>query len=524
MRPETATHPDHASSTVGATALKDLRHSVVNGELQTDQVDVGLLDYRKYLERRSSTLLNNPEADLDEELEIKKYFKRQRPEYVNEIFQYAVQGEPMSMSCRAVVTIVAYSEGKSIKHTLEQYVQQDLDPALFEIVVLDNHPESVEDDETASEVARFQEEYPHINLNFYQKVWTDDEPATVGNARRYVFDIAQARLQYRGSSQSDMVFISNDADLISLESNYLSSIIGEFKDNPRTDAVVTGLTMPAEAWAKPNIAAAVMIWGTLDRVIEEDQSKTAEEDRIRETASLVGRSSAFRASTYAAIGGYNPSATMAKDTEIGWIISDARDWSADRIIRLDSTSAKSDPRRFAVAIANETPIARMHHDFQSNTSTRKLDYTDVLDHIPDEFRWEQFEQDVNMFWLGMRSGSMKRFGKKSEHIFEEAMSNMGVQYQIVDDEIVLINIDGLMGQIQSGHEIKIIHKEKRQLEPGFEQKMHEVFNLMSRGIMESWAAKVTRLREELTLAQHNNNTERVGQLERMITHYSGERS
>jgi len=129
-----------------------------------ERLGLGLLDWDEdFPERRSETLRENPHAQLEEETEIRSYIERWNVEYYKEIeaMDNALQS-PMEASCRAPLCIPAYEEGRNIYHTLEQFVNQKrrngetLPSAAFEIVIMDNHPASIDKDETESEIKRFQ--------------------------------------------------------------------------------------------------------------------------------------------------------------------------------------------------------------------------------------------------------------------------------------------------------------------------------------------------------------------------------
>jgi hypothetical protein len=293
------------SALVGDVATRAVVQPIDSPKATTIETSLGLLSADEYMQRRSDTLVSNPEALLDEKTEIVKYFSRQEQSYVEEVKGLANLSNPMKPTAKTVVTLIGYGEGSRIKHTLEEYAKQDIDPSSFEIVMLDNHPANVANDNTASEVADFQQKHPEISITFAQKVWSDEEPATVGNARRYAFDIALARIAARDAVDSNTVLLSNDADAVIIAPNYLSSIVYEFESKPHEDGLVTHMDLPAEVLAKPNVAAGFMVLGGLEDSLE---GGSIEAGLDKEPVTFIGRSSAVRASVYAAVGGFNPNA------------------------------------------------------------------------------------------------------------------------------------------------------------------------------------------------------------------------
>lgn len=407
-------------------------------------VDTGLLSAQEYRNRRSDTLLSNPEAVLNEQDEIQKYFNRQDPAYLEEVKQLARLDHPMKQSCKVVIAIPAYREGSRINHTLEEYAKQDIDPNLYEIVLLDNRPDGVEDDNTASEVARFTKDHPQITVTFAKKVWDKDEQATVGNARKYAFDIALQRILNSGNARRDTILICNDADVLQIAPNYIESIEREFKEKPKVDALVTSMNLPSEALSKPNVAAGYMLIDRLERALAEGDPELG---IGKEPATLIGRSSAMRASIYSAVGGVNPKARLAEDSELSWLISDARGWNPDRVIQFDKTSIVTEPRRHLDAIASKVPLDQMLIDFETKPELRQKSNDEVLEFIPDSFDWELFQDEVDSTWHSQWGGN-RRFGDRFVPLFKKTMEKLGVKYRITEDNNILLeNVDGLLQQL-----------------------------------------------------------------------------
>jgi len=491
---------------------------VTSGVEVNQAAGLGLLSAEEYRARRSDILLKDPEAVLNEEQEIHRYFDVQDPAYLKEIRQLSDLDHPMKPTNRLVVAIPAYNEGSRIRRTLEQYVGQDIDPNLFEIIVFAN---PVPDDKTPSEIAKFKQEHPGVTVTFAQKSWREGEPNTVGNARKHSFDIAMTRLVERGPNGQDTILISNDADTVALEKNYLSSILAEFDVNPKVDALVTRLNLPREARAKPNVEAAVALWDMLDRTIAKDEVGDPE-DRIPEPVSFIGRSNATRASIYAAAGGYNPKTAGSEDLEMGWMISDARDWDASRIIQFDDTVLTSDPRRNLVAAANRVPISEMYSDFQQNPEIRQMNNDEVLAVIPDALDWEHFQADADSFWRSQDVGMYKRLGQRFAPLFKSAMDKLGVQYEIVEGSLVLTNVDALLKNLAgAGKPIEVIHSQPRIIDPNAEHEIRQFFSEIPRGVLGAWAAKADRIAGQIKLAQDKSESDKVSSLIKRYEHFAG---
>lgn len=434
-------------------------------------VDLGLLTSDEFIARRSVRLTQNSAAKLNESDEIDKYISGFDIEYLDEVKSLSsIDTRPLPKSVRAIVTIVAYDEGARIRKTLDTYTNQSIDKSAFEIILLDNHPENQDQDNTYDEVQKFSVDNPDISVVYAHKVWGSGEIATIGSARKYVFDIALARIHHRNSKNQDTVLVSNDADTVSLGPDYLALILDEFKTNETVDALVTQTVVPSDVFKKPNIFAAASLWDAIDNRVAEGEPRN-----------LIGRSCAYRASIYAAIGGYNPKGKMAGDLETGFMIADARAWNPDSVILFDKAKHVTDPRRFLETVASRVPINEMYYKFASSPEVRNVNNNTLLGLIPDNLDWELFEEDANSFWAGRVTGMYKWRGERFRSDYKNAMNDIGVEYEVVDDRLKITNIDRLLAKYEQefGYKPQVVHSKPRAEDQQRGDEMRRYFSTVS---------------------------------------------
>ena len=465
-----------------------------------DVVDLGFLTAAEFINRRSRTLINDPNARLDERYEVERYISQLEKSYQDEIKGLALSNtQPYAQKTRAIITVIAYNEGSRIRKTLENYVGQDLDPELFEIIILDNRPHTKKSDNTHDEVARFKKENPELKILYAHKVWATGELATVGNARKYVFDIALYRLLSRREHKhkGDTILISNDADTVSLDKNYLSSIIEEFDKHTETEALVTSSVVPFDTIVKPNIYAALSLWDALDDIVA-----------TGEPYNLIGRSSAYRASIYSAVGGYNPKGKMAGDLETGFLIADARNWNPNCIIQLKKTRHVQDPRRILEAIATRTPVNEMYYQFVSNPEIRNADNDALLKLIPDDLDWELFEEDADSFWGGRFTGMYKWRGERFAKDYQQAMERIGAEFKVVENRIKLTNVERLLDNYQKDFDkqISIFHSEPRKWDQDRMDAMKAFFYTVTDSALACRENMANNIALEIASAKQTNST------------------
>lgn len=478
-------HPalqEHARHQLAARGMAPILPGIQVEVDTAPESKLGLLSADQYKARLSETLKDNPEAQLDELQEINAYFGRQDQAYVAEIEELARDQEQLSDDVKLIVTIVAYGEGSRIRKTLEEYAKQDIDPRLFEIVVLDNHPQEVEDDNTLSEIELFKNDHPDISVVAAHKIWDESNPKTVGNARKYAFDLSLYRIAQRAQNSSDTILVCNDADATAIKENYLSSILAELTNHPDEDALVTYMDIPPEALSKPNVAASFLVLEAFDEALTEGRPGIVEP----EPASINGRSSAFRAAAYAAVGGFNPKAVIAEDSELGWLISDARNWDPRRVTRLTDTTLVTDPRRYIDATVNRIPVDQMLLDFQTKPKLRSMNNDEVLSLTPNTFDWELLQDDLDSLWNSQFTGGNQRV-RDFEAVFQIAMEKLGVDYEIIDGkELRLTNIDTLLNYLSKYNpSIEVIHSKPRVYTPEMIKQIREYFSEIPQGVIEA---------------------------------------
>ena len=479
----------------------------------SDKINLGFLKFEEFIQRRSVTLINNPESKLDQKFEVENYLSKLNPGYLNEIESSSLlDTQPLSEKARIIVTIIAYNEGSRIRKTLDNYLNQDIDPSLFEIVILDNHPQSIERDNTFYEVQSFKNNNPSLSIIYAHKVWAEGEYATVGNARKYVFDIATMRVSKRLQAEYETILISNDADTVSLETNYLSSILSEFDTNQTTDALVTLSVVPLSAILKPNLYAVLSLWDALDGYVAN-----------REPYNLKGSTSAFRTSIYTAVGGFNSMSKMAEDLEIGWLIADARNWDTNSVIQFKKTKHVQDPRRILMATASRIPVNEMYYDFVAKPEIRNADNDTLLSLIPNSLDWELFQEDADSFWQGRTTGMYKWRGERFTFDFKQAMDKIGAEFEIINDRVRLKKLEKLVLNYTKdfGETITIARSEERKWDPVRQAKMKKFFSSISDSIIAARNKMAEKVLSQIKNSEAEGNTAETNHLLREYRRFAG---
>lgn len=278
-------------------------------------------ELRAYREAFSPRLRENPDATLEARREEEEYLARQTPEYLEKVQQLASQAEPMDEECKLSVCIpvAGHQEARNIARTLEAYGNQTADKKSFELVLFVNQPdvsprgEKIESDGTLAIIEQYKKEHPELNIRILQSVLPRAE-ARIGNIRKLLSDATLKRsLSLR--TAEDLIMVSNDADLKGVAPEYVANFIDKFKKEPKTDAFMGQMDWDPESYVRnPLVHVGTRLF----------QYISAQHRKDKRGIESSGANFAYRASMYAAVGGYNTRTGMGEDNEFGRKILAAR--------------------------------------------------------------------------------------------------------------------------------------------------------------------------------------------------------
>lgn len=393
---------------------------------------------RMFEQNRSETLRRDPNARLDPYEEVRLYFDRQSPEYLNEIRGLVGQiHEPMSANARAVVCVpvAGHEEGGQIYETLVNYSYQDAPKDQYEILLFVNHPEGSGEDNTRREIERFQREHPDMPVRMIYKQIPSNQ-AKMSYIRKYLNDVALYRHHQRGNAAGDIILISNDADLKGVSPRYISNFINKFDRDERIDGMVGQLDWdPASYIEYPVIHAGTRLFQYLNVYIWQGKASNRPSS---------GANFAFRGSIYSGVGGYQTDEERigAEDVVLGQAIRDARantntiGYAGSRVSRLYTSS------RRAIAAWKEgfTPIEQWDRRWGLlNGDIRNLElgvHKTVNYDDPDVL--EKLKSGLEKVIDGTLDYYRDTDGTKDNALFVKAVSLLGIKYTIGPDGKVKI--------------------------------------------------------------------------------------
>lgn len=319
-----------------------------------------LLNCREGLKTVSLCLIDNPTAVLDEKIELERYFSEHSNGYLQILNQFNEQNEPQNK--HILICIPACREQEHIYRTLSSFLNQP--KSLINqttIYVLDNHCVNETPDETFSEVTRFKNDYPELNVNYNYLVVPEGTP--FGSIRKILFDLVTWKILQEEQNSQNHILASCDADVYGVSKNYLSSMISSLERQGPRDMAVGSFIYPPEALQRFPLLAAAFSFHRLYRTLKEATT--------RSIPWSSGRATAFTAEIYGAIGGLDGNIMRASDIDFGERVQAARGVLARDYIHRAHFRIETDPRRVLSKMALED---RCYSDeFEDVDWTRKLE-------------------------------------------------------------------------------------------------------------------------------------------------------
>jgi len=416
----------------------------------------------------SDSLKDNPDAILDEKIELTQYLDKQTKEHKKVIEDLAMETGPMNPDCRLSICIPAAGaqEVKNIYTTLENFLNQSAKKDSFEIIVFVNKPDKdkegkeVQSDGTYDEVLRFIKEHPEINVRVCHKTLPRSE-ALIGNIRKILNDTIVYRRNQLGTGDRNKkhFILSNDADNRGVVSEYVQNFINKFDSNENTDALMGQLDWDIESYARNPV---VHIGTRLMQFVELQHRN--------ESIASSGANFAFRTESYAAVGGYDSTCSKCEDVYLGRALKAARLGSHKRqaikfagamVSRIFTSS-----RRAEKAVKDVfSPYEQWNGEFGAlDDEVRKTDWAKVTEEIDykNKESVQKLISGIESVINKTASAMINTDSLSDRKDFRKAMGWLGIKYKVgADNKIKIVNADKLIESLEKYQDnYKIILEKK----------------------------------------------------------------
>lgn len=418
-----------------------------------------------YEQQLSETLKKNPDAELNEQEEIARYLEKlQPPEYRPALENIVEQfGAPLSHEARMIIAIPAFREGKTIEHTLEEYVKQQkadgtpIDQNLYEIIIVVDQRPGYSETETVDAIDRFKEKHPEMHVHAVASPAPLEH--SVNATRKSAHDIALTRAFKRGKGNGDLIIVNNDADAESIDPKYLSTILAKFDADPKVDAVIGRTDYSDEAYEH-------MPEEHLLRKMHDAQDLLLQQVRSPKGFTTNARNAAYRAGMYAATGGHIHGSESTDGSDVGKMVQEAR-MGTDRspIAFLREARVVTSPRGM---------LTREHGKERSKDAAARMkeladahatDLTNILgkaEKRPKATK-ERVQRELQTLWEEWKAEAKT---KDAEKVFVRTMKERtNIDFGITKDVVEVVSVESGAAKRKVHHKERAAHQQHRRGKP-----------------------------------------------------------
>lgn len=303
---------------------------------------------RRWENDKSPRLRVDAKAVLDTQKELDWYRShlesRRGAEYLTELDGYINNSEVLkniddSIDAIVSIPVAAANESDNIYNTLSLYAQQSAEAKQRTILMLNvNWREELEAtpeiktliDKTLSEIERAKVDFPELKIATFEKTWSPEfvearNDQLYGEVVKVLYDVGALAMEQAiregRRSDKDALIITNDADANGLRNNYLDTYLSALTKYPESDAFTGLIRFGTESHRKyPGFGISTNIMMLLSAASGRSNGD------YTASPSTPGANSAFRLSSFAAIGGCDdsPDVGAGADTVLGRKLRAAR--------------------------------------------------------------------------------------------------------------------------------------------------------------------------------------------------------
>jgi len=257
---------------------------------------------------------------LRPEIECERYLERWTPGYETCVRKLARSIPAMEPHCQATICIpVAATEEHFIGETILSLQQQTAPPESFELLLLVNLPDQASHlhdnlTRTLEAIQNARRTTPDLRTHLIIVGTGDAATRTIGFLRALVTDLALFRHLERCVGRDHLLF-RWDADTRGVDRSLIENMLRRASDYPDADSF-RGQTLPSpERLTKdPPLFVSYMLPGLAQRACRGE----------RRSPNHGGPNHAIRASSYAAIGGYDDLAAFGEDIQLAQALVELR--------------------------------------------------------------------------------------------------------------------------------------------------------------------------------------------------------
>jgi len=289
---------------------------------------------------------------------------------------------PPGIEMTVIACVGLEFEQDTIYHNLKQYGHQTKDHTAFEVVLYLNAQgsDSASVQQTMAEIARFQNDYPSVNLRAIGPVLLPPDPK-LSTIKKTAMDAVVTRwAQSQQADNPNYTIVSNDADAAYLHPEYLARYATEMAQHPETDIAVQTMDLDHKAFRQ---LGAEFLLGSRVRQSVERQMDTNSGLFYPE-----GGDTALRPAVYCALGGLMPELPYGEDYGLGKLLIHYRG-GTHSLVKLApcEVGIQTSARRPAYQYAQSIEASYNSRDnVEDNDAVHRVRYSELETILPLEAR------------------------------------------------------------------------------------------------------------------------------------------
>jgi hypothetical protein len=292
-------------------------------------------DKARWEKNRSPRLQKNPDAVLSQKEEIDWYFDKQLKErgkdYLIELDSFIEQNEILknlneNTKIMVCMPVAAAQEYENIYETLSLYSKQDKSAKEKTVILMNvnwpNDADMVKVQKTIDAIKKAKKDFPDLQIADFTKTWErswikERKGVIYGEVVKYINDTALKSIQKK-NLKNDVYLLTNDADAKGMSKHYLSTLINSTENNKQKDGFLGKIEWSPDLYEKyPGYHLSMRMYQYLETSLRAASTK-------QKNISSSGANFLVKASTFAAVGGYNEKMGAGADTDLGRSIKNAR--------------------------------------------------------------------------------------------------------------------------------------------------------------------------------------------------------
>jgi hypothetical protein len=412
-------------------------------------IETALLTHEQLAQRTSPRLTEKPDSILNQQEEVSWYVSNLSEEEKARTAELLTQvATPMTAETKAAVIIPVYNNSSSLAQSVQNYLGQvdtegkSIDPKSFEMVFY-NAIQGETPDQVKATIDQLKMDHPEAQITYLSHTYP--EQPTNGMLKRDVTNAVLTRIANRvpveGSESPlpDVVIVNDAGANIETPPTYLSSMIEGLSDQT-VDMIHGQFKYPNEVYEQlPMVFAQYRAYELMDALTRHTHGENI--------PNVVSGNTAVRASTLAAVGGYNAGAVASEDRELAWMITSAR--AKPESVQTSSEVVSFDPKPALYQMLQRENIADPSIPLENNETFKSMSWQEMGEKIRvdnDKLR-KQIALDMTTLYNGMYPQLRATDPEGFDRNFNFTLDSLGLAHEITDGNVTILDESKLASAI-----------------------------------------------------------------------------